>query len=73
LLPVLMMQDPTITMPIVAAMGAMSVFSVLYFLRAERSMSFLYGVLYTYYSAIALFWIFPYAIATVRSRKWMTR
>ncbi|MGH8180856.1 MAG: glycosyltransferase family 2 protein, partial [Steroidobacteraceae bacterium] len=73
LLPLLVIQDPTITMPIVATMGAMSLFSVLYFLRAERSMSFLYGVLYTYYSAIALFWIFPYAVATVRSRKWMTR
>jgi hyaluronan synthase len=73
LLPVLMMQDPAITMPMVATMGAMSVFSVLYFLRTERSMSFLYGVLYTYYSAIALFWIMPYAVATVRSRKWMTR
>jgi len=73
LVPLLVMQDPTITMPIVATMGAMSLFSVLYFLRTERSMSFLYGVLYTYYSAIALFWIFPYAVATVRSRKWMTR
>jgi hyaluronan synthase len=73
LLPLLVMQDPTITMPIIATMAAMSLFSVLYFLRAERSMSFLYGVLYTYYSAIALFWIFPYAVATVRSRKWMTR
>jgi hyaluronan synthase len=73
LVPLLVMQDPTITMPIIATMGAMSLFSVLYFLRTERSMSFLYGVLYTYYSAIALFWIFPYAVATVRSRKWMTR
>jgi hyaluronan synthase len=73
LLPVLVMQDPTVTMPIVATMGAMSLFSVLYFLRTERSLSFLYGVLYTYYSAIALFWIMPYAVATVRSRKWMTR
>ena len=73
LLPILVMQDPTITMPVMATMGAMSLFSVLYFLRTERSMSFLYGVLYTYYSAIALFWIFPYAVATVRSRKWMTR
>jgi hyaluronan synthase len=72
-LPVIVMQDPTITMPMMATMGAMSLFSVLYFLRTERSMSFLYGVLYTYYSAIALFWIFPYAVATVRSRKWMTR
>jgi hyaluronan synthase len=73
LLPILMMQDPTVTMPIVATMGAMSLFSVLYFLRTERSLSFLYGVLYTYYSAFALFWIMPYAVATVRSRKWMTR
>jgi hyaluronan synthase len=73
LLPILVMQDPTITLPMVTTMGAMSLFSVLYFLRSERSMSFLYGVLYTYYSSIALFWIFPYAVATVRSRKWMTR
>ncbi|MDE2051422.1 MAG: glycosyltransferase family 2 protein, partial [Gammaproteobacteria bacterium] len=73
LLPLLVMQDPTITVPMMTTMGAMSLFSVLYFLRSERSMSFLYGVLYTYYSAIALFWIFPYAVATVRSRKWMTR
>jgi hyaluronan synthase len=73
LLPLLVMRDPGITMPMVAMIGAMSLFSVLYFLRTERSMSFLYGVLYTYYSAIALFWIMPYAVATVRSRKWMTR
>ncbi len=73
LVPILVMQDPTITVPMMATMGAMSLFSVLYFLRSERSMNFLYGVLYTYYSSIALFWIFPYAVATVRSRKWMTR
>ncbi len=73
LLPVLVMQDPTITLPMMTTMGAMSLFSALYYLRSERSMNFLYGVLYTYYSSIALFWIFPYAIATVRSRKWMTR
>jgi len=73
LLPLLVMKDPSITVPMMTAVGAMSLFSVLYYLRSERSMNFLYGVLYTYYSAIALFWIFPYAVATVRSRKWMTR
>jgi hyaluronan synthase len=73
LLPLLVMKDPTITVPVMTTMGAMSLFSVLYYLRSERSMNFLYGVLYIYYSAIALFWIFPYAVATVRSRKWMTR
>jgi hyaluronan synthase len=73
LVPLLLAQDPGITVPMLATMGAMSLFSALYFLRSERSLSFLYGVLYTYYSAIALFWILPYAAATVRSRKWMTR
>ena len=73
LLPVLVMQDPTITLPMMGTMLAKSVFRVLYYLRSERSMNFLYGVLYSYYSSVALFWIFPYAVATVRSRKWMTR
>jgi hyaluronan synthase len=30
-------------------------------------------VLYAYFSFVALFWIFPYAVLTVRSRSWMTR
>jgi hyaluronan synthase len=73
LLPILVTQDPTITLPMMTTMVAKSLFRVLYYLRSERSMNFLYGVLYTYYSSVALFWILPYAAATVRSRKWMTR
>ncbi len=73
LLPVLVMQAPIITLPMMITMVAKSFFRVLYYLRSERSMNFLYGVLYAYYSSIALSWIFPYALATVRSRKWMTR
>jgi hyaluronan synthase len=72
-LPVLLEQDPTITVPVLTAMGLTSLFSVLYYLRSERSLNFLYGVLYAYFSSLALFWIFPYALATVRSRSWLTR
>jgi hyaluronan synthase len=72
-MPFVLMRDPTITGPMFATMGAASLCHVLYFLRTERSFAFLYGVLYAYFSSIALFWIFPYAVATVRSRGWLTR
>ncbi len=72
-MPFVLMRDPTITGPMFATMGVASLCHVLYFLRTERSFAFLYGVLYAYFSSIALFWIFPYAVATVRSRGWLTR
>jgi hyaluronan synthase len=58
---------------VLGAIGIMSFFNMLYFLRTERSWAFLYGVAYSYFSFFSLFWIFPYAVATVRSRSWMTR
>ena len=73
LLPLVIAQDPTITAPMFATVGTASLFHVLYYLRSERSFHFLYGVLYAYFSSLALFWIFPYAVATVRSRGWLTR
>ncbi len=45
----------------------------LYFLRTERSLEWVYGLLYGYYAALALFWIMPYAALTVRARGWLTR
>ena len=54
-------------------MGVVSFFYALYFLRSERSPAFLYGVLYSYFDAFLLFWIFPYAVLTVRARSWLTR
>ena len=71
--PVVIATRPGIVGPMVTLMGAMSLFQVLYYLRTERSFHFIYGVLYAYYSSIALIWIFPYAVATVRARGWLTR
>jgi hyaluronan synthase len=71
--PFVLLHDPTITLPMFTTLGIASLCHVLYYLRTERSFNFLYGVLYTYFSSVALFWIFPYALATVRSRGWLTR
>jgi hyaluronan synthase len=73
LLPLLAVSDPRMIARMLAAMGFVSLLNMLYYLRSERSPDFLYGVLYAYFSSFSLFWIFPYAAATVRARSWLTR
>jgi hyaluronan synthase len=66
-------RDPHTILRVLTAMGSVSLFNMLYFLRTERSFQFLYGVLYTYFAAFALFWVFPNAFCTARARSWLTR
>jgi hyaluronan synthase len=73
LLTVMMLSHPATFLRLFFAIGLMSVLNVLYYLRSERSWDFIYGVLYSYFSFFALFWVFPFAVFTVRSRSWMTR
>ncbi len=69
----LAVNDPHTIPRMLTAMGLLALLNVLYFLRSERSFDFLYGVLYAYFASVALFWIFPYAVCTVRARGWLTR
>ena len=73
LLAVLVVTTPAVLVRMFVAIGVMSFLNMLYFLRSERSWSFVYGVLYSYFWFCALFWIFPYSLFTLRSRSWMTR
>ena len=65
--------DPRVLTRMLAAIGVLALVNMLYYLRSERSLDFVYGVLYAYFSVFALFWIFPYAALTVRARAWLTR
>lgn len=65
--------DPTVGLKLLLAIGVGGAFSMLYFLCSERSMRFVHGILYAYFAFFALWWIFPWAIVTVRSRSWLTR
>jgi len=73
LLVTLIYRDPTTIVRLLFAMGMMSFFNMLYYLHSERSWDFVYGILYVYFSFFSLFWIFPYAAMTLRSRSWLTR
>ncbi len=65
--------EPMTLLRVMFAIGVMSTFYMLYYLKSERSWDLVYGVLYAYFSFFALFWIFPYALLTLRARSWMTR
>ncbi len=43
------------------------------FLRSERSVETLFGLLYAWFAIVALPWIQPFATLTVRRNGWMTR
>jgi hyaluronan synthase len=65
--------DPWTLARMLGAVGFMSACNMLYYLRSERSLGFLWGVAYAYFAMFGLFWIFPYALVTVRARGWLTR
>lgn len=73
LLVMLVLEDPQRLLRLMVAIGIVSTFYMLYYLRSEKSMDFVYGIAYAYFSFFTLFWIFPYAMVTVRARSWLTR
>ncbi len=73
LLVTLAFSDPQAILRVMFAIGLMATFYMLYYLRSEKSLDFVYGIIYAYFAFFTLFWIFPYAVLTVRARSWMTR
>jgi hyaluronan synthase len=66
-------REPHVLVRMLAGTALVSLVNMFYYLRSERSFDFFYGVLYTYFYLFTLFWIFPYALVTVRARSWLTR
>ncbi|MGA9853061.1 MAG: glycosyltransferase [Gammaproteobacteria bacterium] len=73
LLVAIIIWHPATLLRFLCVIGIMACFNMLYYLRSERSWDFVYGIFYSYYSFFALFWIFPYAVITVRAKSWLTR
>ena len=73
LLATLVAADPQVLLRFCCALLLVSSFNMLYYLRGERHWDFVYGIGYAFFSAFALFWIFPYALCTARAQGWLTR
>jgi hyaluronan synthase len=65
--------DPLVLPRLLVSLGLISFIYSLYYLKSERSFNILYGVVFEYYAFFAMFWIFPWALVTVRARGWLTR
>lgn len=64
---------PAILLKLLLLLGIMSCLGLIYYLWLERDLEFVYGVIYSYYAFFFLQWIYPYALFTVRDRRWLTR
>ena len=73
LLAVRVADHPWMLVRLFLVVGIFSLFNMLYYLRSEWSLDLSYGVLFSYFELITMFWIFPYALFTVRARSWLTR
>ena len=65
--------DPFIVFQMIVVIGFIALFYMLFYLICEKSMDFMYGIVYAYFSFFTLFWVFPYAVMTLRNRSWLTR
>ena len=45
----------------------------LYYLRTNKSLTFLYGIPYAFIAAFCLWWIVPYSAITLKNQSWLTR
>ena len=73
LMAVALIGDPLVLPRMLAAIGMIAFIYSLYYLHSERSLDIFYGVLFSYFSFFSMFWIFPWAVVTVRARSWLTR
>jgi hyaluronan synthase len=64
---------PLMLIKFITALGLVSFLLTFYYIRQERDLDFIYGILYSYYAVFFLRWIQPYAFLTLRDGRWLTR
>lgn len=64
---------PLFILRFVAFLIIISFFLSLYYLRTNRSLTFLYGIPYAIITAFCLWWIVPFAACTLKNQSWLTK
>jgi len=65
--------NPLLLLKLGAAMTVLNFILCLYYVRVERDLDFVYGVLFSFYNFFLLKWIRPYAFLTLKNGRWLTR
>lgn len=69
----LLISDVGLAVRALAVATVVSGIYALFFYRSEKSTESIYGVIYGWFSFLALQWIYPVAALTVSQNQWMTR
>lgn len=64
---------PMLILRFLAFLVISSFFLSLYYLRTNKSLTFLYGIPYAIITAFCLWWIVPFAACTLRNQSWLTK
>lgn len=73
LLLVAIVSSPLVLVKFLTALALVSFILTVYYLKTERDMDFVYGVLYAFYAFFFVKWVRPYALLTLRNGRWLTR
>lgn len=65
--------NPLVLLKVATAMALISFFLTIYYIKVEKDMDFVYGILYSFYAFLLMKWIRPYAFLTLRDGRWLTR
>lgn len=65
--------NPLFILRHLALIVVVSFFLSLYYLKTNKSLTFLYGIPYALITAFCLWWIVPYAAMTLKNKSWLTR
>ena len=71
--PYLLLSSPRFFLTGLSTAALLTIFYGIVFLASEKSVAVIHTVTYALFSALALFWIQPFATATVRNNAWLTR
>jgi hyaluronan synthase len=64
---------PIVLLKFFAGMGLFTLLWMYYYYHQERDFEFIYGIIYSYFAFLALNWVRPYALVTLRNSRWLTR
>ncbi len=64
---------PLLVVKFIAGLGVLTLIYMTYYIHQERDGEFIYGILYSYFAFLALYWVQPYAFFTLTNDRWLTR
>jgi len=65
--------DPLFILQQLAFLASISLIISMYYLRTQKTLTFIYGIPYGILTTLCFWWVFPYSLLTLNEPSWLTR